>query len=165
MKRLICFIVIGFFTMSGLCFAQHYYSMAGSEMGSLAIPGGKWWRMSKIAKDLELTSEEQTKLDVLFMENRRQMIDLKAGAEKAKLELEEVLDKKDFDESVCMERFTEFQDADKKLAAERFKFLVEVRKLLGTERFQKIKTQFHKRRMNLRQMQNQQKVMKGEKRK
>ncbi|QTA90668.1 hypothetical protein [Desulfonema magnum] len=149
MKKIVCFILICFFTVGiSLAQASDYMMRSGSAMGGLTIPGGKWWRMPKMAKELALSSVEQARLDKLFMENRRKMIDLKSTVSKEKLELEEILDKKNINESGCMSRFLKLQDANKNLAAERFKYLLEVRKLLGIDRYQKLTAMFQERRMN-----------------
>ncbi|MDM8525595.1 periplasmic heavy metal sensor [Desulfococcaceae bacterium HSG8] len=148
MKKLAFFTLICFLSLSCAGIAKSPdYSMSGPMGEPLSIPGGKWWRMPRVAKELTLTGEEQERLDSLFMENRLQMIDLKSALEKEKLELEAILDKKNFDESACMSHFNRLQEARQGLVTERFKFLVEVRKLLGNDRFQKLKVKFHERRM------------------
>lgn len=144
MKKTIFFALLCLFTVSGVCTAGQYPML---NMGKLTMPPGKWWKMPKLAEALSLSNEEQGKLDNLFIQNRRQLIDLKSGLERQKFELELVLDNKNFDETACMNQFRKLQDARANLAAERFKYVVEVRKLLGLDRFQKIKSNYN-RRMN-----------------
>ncbi len=155
MRKLTLFTLICFFAVSGISIAGNLgYSMRSSGFGSegLTIPGGKWWRMPKAAKKLELTKAEQKKLDRMFIQNRRRMIDLKRDAAKEKLELEDILDKENFNESACMGRFKKLMDASTELTIERFRFLVEVRNLLGIKRFQLLKANFRERRMGQKEM-------------
>jgi len=141
MKKVTMFFLIYLLATPGICLARGHGGMEGLKM-----PHGKWWQMPEVAKKLGLTSEEQQKLDDLFVQSRRQMIDLKSNVEKEKLELEMILDQQDFNESACMDRFKKFQDARNKLVNERFRFLVEVRKLLGLDRYRQLKTEFRDRR-------------------
>jgi len=140
MKKLAIIIALCVLTLSGT-------AMAGNSGNGPTIPGGKWWRMPMLTQKLNVTVEEQGKLDSLFVQNRRQMIDLKSSVSKEVLELEEALDKKLFDDAECMDRFKKLQTARANLAAERFKYLLEVRKLLGNERYQQLKAKFQERRM------------------
>ncbi len=119
-----------------------------AEPDGMMIPGGKWWRMPNISDKLKLTQEEQKKLDSLFIQSRNQLITIKSNMEKGRLELEEILDKKEFDESACMDRFKKIQDTRSDLAAERFKYFIEVRKILGEGRFQTLKADFQENRLN-----------------
>ena len=59
---------------------------AGVEM-----PPGKWWRMPPVLERLELTDQEKKELDELFLESRRNLIDLKGVLEKEQLELENII--------------------------------------------------------------------------
>lgn len=111
------------------------------------LPGGKWWTMPQTAEKLALTEDEKEDLDTLYLQHRRQMIDLDALVAKERLELEHLLESADFDRDACMERFKAVQNAHSNLATERFKFLVQVRELLGVERFQELKTEIRQHRM------------------
>jgi Spy/CpxP family protein refolding chaperone len=143
MKKVTIFTLICLLAASGIGLA-----MGPRGMGGLKMPHGKWWRMPEVAKKLELTSEEQQKFDDLFVQSRRQMIDLKSNVQKEGFELEVILDQQNFDESACMDRFKKFQDARTNLTNERFRFLVEVRKLLGLDRYRQLKTEFRDRRVH-----------------
>jgi Spy/CpxP family protein refolding chaperone len=143
MKRVTILTLICFFAVSGIGLAK-----GPCGMGELKLPHGKWWQLPEVAEKLDLTSEEQQKLDDLLVQNQRQLIDLKTNVQKDRLELEVILDQQNFDESVCMDRFKKFQYARTNLSNERFKFLVEVRKLLGRNRYRQLKTEFHDRRMH-----------------
>ncbi|MCP4348766.1 MAG: periplasmic heavy metal sensor [Desulfobacterales bacterium] len=140
MKKLILITLVCLFWIPDICFAA-------SQTENMNLPGGKWWRLPNIAKELKLTPDEQKKLDNLFVTNRRKLIDLKNNVEKEKFELETSLESADFDESSCTALFKKLQDARIKLAEEQFRFVVEVRKLLGLYKYQQLKAKFQENRM------------------
>ena len=104
------------------------------------MPYGKWWRIPRVAKQLDLTDEEKAKLDEKFVESRRKLIDLKSNVEREQFELDNLLDGESLDEGTVMDQFKKLEQARTDLSAERFSFLIEVRRVLGFERFHKIKT-------------------------
>ncbi|NVL91068.1 MAG: periplasmic heavy metal sensor [Desulfobacterales bacterium] len=145
MKKVMLFVLICFFAASGIGLAKGPAGMGGT--GGFTAPSGKWWRTPEVGKKLGLNKKEQQKLDELFIQNRRRLIDLKTNVQKEKLELEQILEQQNFDETACMDRFKKFQGARTNLCNERFKFLVKVRKLLGLDRYRQLKTEFRDRRM------------------
>jgi len=100
---------------------------------------GKWWQRPDIAKQINLTDEEKTRLDSQFMESRRRMIDLKSNVEKAQLELEYLLEAKDLDEKAVREQRQKLEEARSALGSERFELILQTRKILGYERFRQLK--------------------------
>ena len=102
-------------------------------------PTGKWWRLPRVAKRLNLSQEEKKKLDELFTQSRRNLIRLKSKVEEERFELEDLLEKEFLDESAVMEQFRRLEKARNDLAEERFRFLLGVRKIIGFERFELLK--------------------------
>jgi len=117
-------------------------SAAERESFGSAVPPGKWWQMPRLAEELELREEEKGKLDDLFLDYRRKVIDLKSVMEKGWLELDNLLEKEQLDEAAAMEEFKKLRAARSDLATEGFRFLVEVRKILGPYRYQRLKALF-----------------------
>ena len=117
---------------------------------SIGIPAGKWWKRPQVAEKIGITEEEKAKLDDMFYKHRYQMIDLHSRVQKERLELENLLDRKDFDAKASIDQFANLQKAHNLQAAERFGFLVQVRELLGLDRFQLLKEQVRKYRMQWR---------------
>jgi len=97
----------------------------------------KWQRR------LNISSDEQAKLDDLYYKHRNQVIDLKRSLKKEQIALEWFIEKEKLDESACMVQFQKLLNARNKLSSERYSFLIEVRKLLGYERFLQLKPKFH----------------------
>jgi len=142
MKKSALFIfmaVLGILVISAAAHARFDAKGVGLGKGGMGIPPGKWWKMPRVAEELSLTKEEKEKMDTLYLEHRRGMIDLRGEVARERLEIEHILDSSAFDAAVCMDRFKKLQEASNKVATERFRFLVRVRELLGLERFQKLK--------------------------
>lgn len=114
------------------------------------IPFVDWWKSAAVAAKLCLTPEETEKLDNLFLETRKRMIDFKAEKAKARLDMEFLFEKKAFDRAAVSERFGKFQEAGNRLATEQFNFFVEIRDVLGLDRYHELKAHFrsgHKKMM------------------
>ncbi len=103
------------------------------------MPLGKWWHNPRVSEQLNLNEEQKRKLDEIFVESRRKLIDLKSSVEKEQFELENLLESEMLDEAAVMEQFKRLEKARVNLNTERFNFILEVRKTIGLERFQRLK--------------------------
>jgi Spy/CpxP family protein refolding chaperone len=135
MRRLVFCMLVCFFVLSGVSMARD----RDKSMDGIDLPRGKWWRMSEVAIELKISSDEQAKLDDLYYKHRNQMIDHKSELKKAQIALEWFIEKEKLDESACKDHFQNVLKARNKLSTERYNFLIEVRKLLGYERFLQLK--------------------------
>ena len=61
----------------------------------LDLPG-KWWKHPKVAEGLKLTAEQSGRIDLIFLEHRKTLIDLKARMEKQLMDFRELADRTDF---------------------------------------------------------------------
>jgi Spy/CpxP family protein refolding chaperone len=155
MKRIVLVLLVFMFVLPPVCVAKQHSGREGSGQhgkDGMDVPRGKWWKLPQMAERLDLAAEEKEKLDLMFLEHRRQMIDLRSAKQKERLELEHLLDSTSLDSAACMRRFVNVQEAQKALALERFRFLLGVREILGLDRFQQLKTQVREHRMKRRHM-------------
>ena len=60
-------------------------------------PPGKWWKRPRIVQMLDLSAEQQAKLEDIFLRRRREFVDLKADVERRQIDVEELVAKKDSD--------------------------------------------------------------------
>jgi len=125
-------------TFFGSLILLFIFSFLGLALGQWA-PAGKWWRLPQVVERLNLSPEEQQKLDELFSKSRRKLIRLKSRVEEERFALEELLERKQLDETAIMDQFRKLERARSKLAEERFMFLLGVRKIIGFERFEQLK--------------------------
>ena len=110
------------------------------------LPRGKWWQDPKLSSIMNVSKEEKQKLDELYIESRRNFINLKSAVESERFELEVLMDKDPLDEAKVLEQYRKMDNARDNLGTERFRYLLEVRKILGAERFKKLKFEFQKQR-------------------
>ncbi|MGA7992337.1 MAG: periplasmic heavy metal sensor, partial [Thermoanaerobaculia bacterium] len=60
-------------------------------------PPGKWWKRPRVVRLLEISPEQQEKLEEIFAKSRRSFVDLKADVEKHQIDVEELVARKDAD--------------------------------------------------------------------
>jgi len=103
---------------------------------------GNWWRDPAISKQLNLSENEKQRLDALFVESGRRMIELKSIVEKERFELSNLLENKSSEESAIKGQFKKLENARLALANERLQFLIQTRAILGVERFNELRAYF-----------------------
>ena len=118
--------------------------MPAIAMGSNYAPPGQWWNNPEVSKQMDLTEQEITKLDKAYLDNRRNLIDLKSKLERECLELENLLNNEKPNEAEFMRQFGQMENARTQLATERFRFVMEVMKIVGPERYRTLKTMYDK---------------------
>jgi hypothetical protein len=107
---------------------------------------GKWWKMPEFTGEISLTREERDSLDALYLDSHAKLIDARAAKTKAKLILDDLLEKDELDEKAIYGQVDEVNKAMAVVNTERFRFLIEVRKLLGVKRHAQLKSLFGKHR-------------------
>jgi len=118
------------------------WGLAPMVSAAQELAPGRWWRLPQVAKHLDLSPEEKSALDDLFVNSRRRLIDLKSALERQRFDLENLLEKERLNDKAVMEQFRQLEKARSDLADERFRALLEARKTLGFERYQQLKTLF-----------------------
>jgi Spy/CpxP family protein refolding chaperone len=108
------------------------------------VPTGKWWYNPQIQKNLNLSKKEVGKLDKLFANSRRKLINLKSKVENEQFELDQLLGQNKVNDAQLKKQFQKLEKARSKLATERLQFVIGVRNLLGPERFQQLKSSYKK---------------------
>src|SRR5712691_3798238 len=61
------------------------------------LPPGKWWRRPEIVQTLNLTDEQQDRLETIFRSSATDLIDFKAEVDKAAIALRGELDRPQLD--------------------------------------------------------------------
>lgn len=80
---------------AAVLFAASLARPAFSQMAE--APPGKWWKRPRIVQILNLTAEQQAKLEDIFARHRRDFVDLRADVERRKIDVEELVARKDAD--------------------------------------------------------------------
>ena len=102
------------------------------------LPPGKWWEDPRLAERIGLGEEQQEQIRALVYDGARRMIDFKAAADRAGLDLAEVVNSSRFDPQAVRAAYAAFQTARQKLENERFEMLLAVRQVLTNEQWQKL---------------------------
>ena len=100
---------------------------------------GKWWQNRIIAEKLEITKTEKQQLKAIYVKSRRNLINLKSEVEKARFELDVLLDGEDSQKAAILDQYSRLETARGSLSAERFNLLLGVREIVGIERYQQLK--------------------------
>jgi Spy/CpxP family protein refolding chaperone len=109
-----------------------------AQGGWKELPPGKWWTNTRLIVQLRLSPDQQSRIDGLWTQNRRNLIDLKAEMERRQLDFTELLTKDAIDEEAALKAFDRFQEV--KLNIERATFLMRIRikNQLSAEQQQKL---------------------------
>jgi len=119
-------------------------TIAAPTAGAEEVPPGSWWHDPVIAKNLNLNPGEIRQLDQLFLENRRNLIDLKSRVEKEQLELNRYMGSGQKSDQKAKDQFQKLESARSALSEERFRYVIRVRDILGPQRFQQLQANYRK---------------------
>jgi Spy/CpxP family protein refolding chaperone len=106
------------------------------------VPSGKWWYNKKVVQNLNLTPKEVDRLDRLYENSHRKLIDLTSAVKREQFELDTLLGKEPVDDAKVREQFKRLEKARTDLADERLGFVIRVREIIGADRFQQLKTSY-----------------------
>lgn len=137
--------------------------MGEGPMGPVPFGGferfGRWWKNSRFVKELNLTDEQIGKIDKIFTDTQKKLIDLRAACRKAELELKGLEGKeaeslKKIDEiyrlraEIHKNIFLMTNQIKKELNPEQLKKLEEIKSTIAQERMRHFRKQrFQKRNM------------------
>jgi len=128
--RRIAFALAALFTVSS-AFAQ-------------ALPPGKWWRRPEIVQNLNLTDEQQDRLELIFRASATELIDLKAEVDKSSIALRGELDRPQLDRAAIHRIAVRMNDARGKLFDRELMMLVEMRGVLTDPQWNRMRNELAK---------------------
>lgn len=102
--------------------------------------GGKWWQRPAVKEKLELTLDQTSKINTIWMEYKKRIIDLKGDLQKAYLDLENLMDQPEVNKEgayTLAKRIAELQASQ---AEVRIKMAIDIRGELSVEQFERLKT-------------------------
>ena len=95
--------------MKRLLFAALVLVFAAASFAQSAMPPGKWWRRPEIVQSLNLSEEQQNKLENIFRTSSGDLIDLRGEVEKLNINLRGDLDQSQLDRAAIRKDATEAQ--------------------------------------------------------
>lgn len=109
------------------------------------LPVGKWWRSPNVVKQLHLNEKQLSKLDDLYVESLRKLMDMKNAVEKEQFELKVLLENKTLDEHGIMAQVRKLEEERALLNEERVHIVVKTRQIIGYDAFLQLKELIEKR--------------------
>src|SRR5436190_12708734 len=104
-------------TVAALCVAASAFAQ---------LPPGKWWRRPEIVRILNLSDEQQDRLESIFRSSATDLIDLKAEVDKSAIALRGELDRPQLDRAAIHRIAARLSDARGKLFDRELTMLVEM---------------------------------------
>jgi len=112
---------------------------AGIAQGGLGeLPPGKWWQNRLAIQQLRLTPEQQQKIEGLWIEDRKALIDQKAELDKLQLDLHGIINQEIIDESAALQVFDAVQRARMELERSTFLMRIRIKNTLTPEQQRKL---------------------------
>jgi len=115
--------------------------MAGGVAGGMTVRRemGEWWKNSEIAKKLQLTSAQISKLNQIFYDHRLHLIDYSAAMQKEDLRLQNLLDQDTPDEKQVSTEVDNVLTARGKLEREFTMMNLDLRLVLSVDQWRQLK--------------------------
>lgn len=105
----------------------------------LDVPPGRWWDRPAIVRLIGLSAEQKRTIEAITLTHARAMVDLKAGVEKAELDLRAAADGEPFAAERVREAFGTLVRARTLLETERFEMILRIREVLSYEQWQRLR--------------------------
>jgi len=98
---------------------------------AIDLPPGKWWRRPEIIQRLNLTDDQQTRLEAISVKSANELIDLKAEVEKANVAMRAELDQPQLNREAIRRAAMRLNDARARLFERELMMLVDMRGVLN----------------------------------
>lgn len=122
-----------------------FAALAAAALSSLPVagqmvemPAGKWWKRPPVVETLNLTPEQQQRLDEVFSKHRRAFVDLKADVDRRTIDLEDLFAAKDVDPKKVGAAAEALEQARGRLGKARTMLVVEMRGILTGDQWRQI---------------------------
>lgn len=104
------------------------------------MPQGKWWRREEVARQLELTRDQQDKLDEVFRNAANDLIDARGDVEKLQIALRGELDRVQLRRQELQRVAAQLTQARGKLFERELMMLADMRGILNDEQWNRLRT-------------------------
>ncbi len=109
------------------------------------LPPGKWWRRPEVVQQLELTREQQNKLDDVFRGAANDLIDAKASVEKLQVALRGELDRTQLRRPELQRLAGQITQARGRLFERELMMLADMRGILSEEQWSELRDHLDRR--------------------
>ncbi|HMA17056.1 MAG TPA: periplasmic heavy metal sensor [Thermoanaerobaculia bacterium] len=102
------------------------------------VPEGKWWKRPRIAEEINLSPEQESRLESIFTRARPGLIDRKAALEKAQGELQDALEDSRTDRRAIAARIDTVESARAELQKARILLVLDMKRVLRPEQWERL---------------------------
>jgi Spy/CpxP family protein refolding chaperone len=110
-------------------------------------PMGAWWRNPDLIQKLNLTPDQQKRMDDIFQQSRLQLVDLRAALEKQELQMQPMLAANPPDTNRILSQIDQTAQARAELEKANAKMLLGIRNVLTPDQWIKLQEEGHNHRM------------------
>ena len=103
------------------------------------MAGGKWWLRPAIKDKLQLTLDQTEKINKIWIEHRKRIIDTRGEIEKTYLDLENLMGQAAVDKQEAYQLAERLGQLHAQQAEQRIKMTIDIRQELSVEQFDKLK--------------------------
>jgi Spy/CpxP family protein refolding chaperone len=114
-------------------------ALASSALAQANLPPGKWWRRPDIVQILNLSEEQQEKLETIFRNASSDLIDLRGEVEKQNINLRGELDQQQLDRAVIRKDAQKLSEARGRLFERELAMLVDMRAVLNDSQWNRMR--------------------------
>jgi len=104
------------------------------------MPPGKWWRRLEVAQQLQLTEEQQSKLDAIARTAAPDLIDLKADMDKLNIALRNELDQQQLNRAAIKQLAQKLSDARSRRFERELMMFVDMRAVLNDAQWTRMRS-------------------------
>ena len=107
---------------------------------------GKWWKHPRVTQELNLTPEQSSEIEKIFVKSRPKLIDLRADLEKKQLALQVAMEDKTADRASVEKKIEEVETARASLQKTRAMMLLDMKQVLKPDQWEKLLSKQEERR-------------------
>lgn len=126
--------------MKRLLLAALAVAVTTSAFAQANLPPGKWWRRPEIVQILNLTEEQQEKLETTFRTSSSDLIDLRGEVEKQNITLRGDLDQAQLDRVAIRRDAQKLSDARGRLFERELMMLADMRGVLNESQWNRMRS-------------------------
>ena len=103
-----------------------------------SLPPGTWWRNPEMVQKLGINGDQLIKIEVIFHQQRLQLVDLDAALRKEEITLEPLMSADSPDETQTLAQIDKVAQARAELEKANARFLVGIRRVLTPDQWKKL---------------------------
>ena len=115
------------------------FACAAIAQGQTGLPQGKWWQRPMIIRELQLTNDQQARLDEIFRNAANGLIDAKAEVDKLHIAIRGELDRPQVRKAELLRLGKQLSDARGALFERELTMLVDMRAVLNPDQWARMR--------------------------